>query len=229
MMYAFLGAMNGSIPRSQIRRVLHTYDVNCIFWKRFWDRMNTLPEHLQRKEAFEVVFKIPRMHIYGHQQSCQAPFSLHWTRYSAMMDGEHVERLWSLLNYTASSTKEQGPGAREDQIHDHAGAINYRKKLEMGKHTFKLRLSLCTQPLLVGNLFLRKMQEACRMSVKMRSEYERFRKVLCSDLPEEVESWDVKIAVWDEDPSQPCPYVVPECGKPSFEALFKDVVLTLTL
>ena len=43
------------------------------------------------------------------------------------------ERGWSDLNGLAYSTREMGPGARQDTIEDHLGDWNWKKIIAMGK------------------------------------------------------------------------------------------------
>lgn len=131
MTYAFMSALNATRAKMGLVRVLHTYDINCQFWKNFWERMEGLPLNMQRTD-FELDSKIPKLHLYGHNDACQAIYALHFTKYAGQMDGEHVERLWSVLNHAAASAKEQGPGARQDQLNDLCGHHNYRKIQDFG-------------------------------------------------------------------------------------------------
>lgn len=140
MTYAFMSALNATREKMGLTRVLHSYDINCQFWKNLWERIDCLPKALQRAALLEIDSKIPKLHLYGHQESCQATYALHWTKYAGMMDGEHVERLWAVLNFAAGSAKEQGPGARHDQLNDLCNHHNYRKILDLGQYRPVLRV-----------------------------------------------------------------------------------------
>lgn len=128
-----MSALNATPAKRGLTKVLHTYDINCQFWKNLWERIENMPLLMQRAAMLEIDSKIPKLHLYGHNASCQATYALHWTKYAGMMDGEHVERLWSILNHAAVSAREQGPGARQDQLNDLCGHHNYRKILDFGE------------------------------------------------------------------------------------------------
>jgi hypothetical protein len=63
----------------------------------------------------------------------------------ARTDGENPERWWAHINPVSMSTKEMGPGARQDTLDDHASAWNFRKVTGFGKPTlFVLTVGLMT-------------------------------------------------------------------------------------
>ena len=47
-------------------------------------------------------------------------------------DGEEVERGWAKFNGTAGSTREMGPGSREETLEDHFEFNNVEKYLTLG-------------------------------------------------------------------------------------------------
>jgi hypothetical protein len=81
-------------------------------------------------------FVIPKMHIYGHGKSCQTRYSLNFLKHSARTDGEDPERWWAHINPVTTSTREMGPGSRQDTIDDHAAAWNFRKIIGFGEYLF---------------------------------------------------------------------------------------------
>lgn len=46
---------------------------------------------------------------------------------------EGIERIWSALGLIGGSTKEMGPGARQETIEDHIGHWNWCKVAGMGE------------------------------------------------------------------------------------------------
>ncbi|KAJ7216212.1 hypothetical protein C8J57DRAFT_1440543 [Mycena rebaudengoi] len=100
-----------SLRDFEILYLMLTYDIACQYYKKFWDRMRTLPEylHLNIPEA-NVFFKIPNFHIGGHKSACYAPYSLHFT-------------------FGAGQTKEMGPGSWQDTLDDILGANNYPDRI----------------------------------------------------------------------------------------------------
>jgi hypothetical protein len=77
-------------------------------------------------------FVIPKMHIHSHTLACQLLFSLNFTPGSAQTDGEGIERPWAHIGGVATSTREMGPGSREDVLNCHWGYWNWQKLLGLG-------------------------------------------------------------------------------------------------
>jgi hypothetical protein len=106
-----------------------SYDIMCQWSRNLSTRMLQFPPHMQLpNETIKLIKKvIPKLHIYGHGKSCQIKYSLNFLPYSARTNGEDPERWWAHINPVSMSTKEMGPGARQDTIDDHAAAWNWRK------------------------------------------------------------------------------------------------------
>jgi hypothetical protein len=110
--------------------VLHSYDINCQYSRNLWTRAATLPEDIRpNRSNLRLLHKIPKLHLMGHIISCQQDFSLNNTWGAGRFCGEVIERMWSLINGIAASTREMGPG-------NHAGALdeamNYHNWLKHG-------------------------------------------------------------------------------------------------
>ncbi|EEB94842.1 hypothetical protein MPER_06281 [Moniliophthora perniciosa FA553] len=58
---------------------------------------------------------------------------------ASQTDGEGVERHWASLGPIATSTREMGPGHRQDTIDDHLGGWNWTKISQMGEILRKRR------------------------------------------------------------------------------------------
>ncbi|KAJ7825743.1 hypothetical protein B0H14DRAFT_3468249 [Mycena olivaceomarginata] len=80
-----------------------------------------------------VHFVIPKLHIKGHKIPCQDKYSLELVPGSAQTDGEGIEHPWAHIGGVGSSTKEMGPGSREDTWNGHWGSWNWQKVVGMGK------------------------------------------------------------------------------------------------
>ncbi|KAK7022765.1 hypothetical protein VNI00_016968 [Paramarasmius palmivorus] len=110
-----------------------SYDIACQYHKRFFERMNRLPMaarmgiHMDRWK-----FAVPKLHIQGHERSCQENFALHFILGAGQTDGEGIERHWANLGPIATSTREMGPGHRRDTLDDHFGAWNWAKIKRLG-------------------------------------------------------------------------------------------------
>ncbi|KAJ7164569.1 hypothetical protein C8R43DRAFT_1122450 [Mycena crocata] len=111
----------------KLRKIV-SYDIVCQWWKGLRVRLNALPPLIGFEAPMERMrFVIPKMHIHGHKMDCQRKFSLNLIPGSAQTDGEGIERPWANIGAVASSTREMGPGSREDVLSCHWGHWNWQK------------------------------------------------------------------------------------------------------
>ncbi|KII90795.1 hypothetical protein PLICRDRAFT_67573, partial [Plicaturopsis crispa FD-325 SS-3] len=168
--------------------VLLTYDIACQWSRNLWKRAPSMPAHLGPfVPASAVTFKVPKLHLHGHEEKCQAPFSLNYTPGAGQKDGEGIERGWSSINGASKSTKEMGPGARSDTLDDFFQFDNYKKMTGL------------------GDRLLRRLLEAIPEAMERRSEYDAFDRMLREHRQEEVEEWEGMLRDWEADHDQPCP------------------------
>ncbi|KAH9977013.1 hypothetical protein BGW80DRAFT_1249823 [Lactifluus volemus] len=122
-------------------------------------------------------------------------------QYSARTDGEDPERWWAHINPVTTSTREMGPGSRQDTIDDHAAAWNFCKIIGFGS-------SLLSQ-----------LQNAIKMRAKHKALFvkfsERFSQV-------QITQWMRVIELWEEDPRSTNPY-----DEPDALTSLKEVMLEL--
>ncbi len=115
-----------------MRRIMDSYDVGCEHEKGFFVRAVDFPNHIQLDlPADGWAFVVPKFHVSAHKPECQGAFSPNYVPFTARFDGEHVERLWSMLNPAAASTKEMGPGARKETLDDLCSFNNWRKTVKL--------------------------------------------------------------------------------------------------
>lgn len=106
-----------------------SYDIACQWHKHLWQRMSTMPAHLQLDHASKLVwFFVPKFHLPTHISKCQSMFSFKFSKNVGRTDGEAPEQGWSNINPVALSMKEMGPGSRRDTLDDHFGDWNWKKK-----------------------------------------------------------------------------------------------------
>ncbi|KAJ6449237.1 hypothetical protein C8R47DRAFT_999277 [Mycena vitilis] len=199
-----------SLRNSEILYIIFTYDINCQYFKTFWDRMRKLPEYLHLNiPAANVFFYVPNFHLPPHKDECHGPFSLHFAPGAGLSNGEGIEQNWASSNGAASQTKQMGPGSRQDTLDDILGAHNYSKTLALGR------------------ILLKRMGEALKAAVKHRKALDAFtaglesaQKGITGKWAAEEERW--QIARREPDCSVPCPYRVTKKGK-----TMKDVELEL--
>lgn len=119
---------------STLSTINFSYDIVCQWHKKLWDRLPTLPPHLQfDREGKTINFSVPKFHIAVHIKSCQTQFSCNWTPGVGWTDGEAPEHGWANINRVASSTKEMGLGARHDTLNDHFSDWNWKKITALGE------------------------------------------------------------------------------------------------
>ncbi|KAF8155179.1 hypothetical protein K438DRAFT_1987093 [Mycena galopus ATCC 62051] len=131
MDWIFLSILLHLHPR--LRKII-SYDIACQWWKNLKGRVKKMPGHVHLKIVLALLrFVVPKMHIKGHNHDCQATYSLDYVPGSAQTDGEGIERPWAHIGGVGSSTKETGPGSREDTLNGHWGSWNWQKLLGLGE------------------------------------------------------------------------------------------------
>ncbi|KAJ7659788.1 hypothetical protein DFH06DRAFT_989370 [Mycena polygramma] len=202
-----------SMRNCKILYVIFTYDINCQYYKNFWDRMRKLPEYLHLNiPPSNVFFYVPNFHLPPHKDDCHRPYSLHFAAGAGMSNGEGIEQNWENTNGAASQTKQTGPGSRQDTLDDILGAHNYRKTLALKR------------------ILLKRLVEALRESVKHRKALDAFSAGLESASAGITAQWAKDEDEWQVDRRKPeeeranivCPYQVTRKGK-----TMKDVELEL--
>ncbi|KAF8133498.1 hypothetical protein K438DRAFT_2128575 [Mycena galopus ATCC 62051] len=112
---------------------LLSYDIMCQWYKSLRERLSKLPAALRLHLAsYFVKYVIPKLHILGHLRKCQDYFSLLFTQGSAQADMEGIERIWSSSGQMGASTREMGPGSRQDTLDDFWHYWNWNKVVGMG-------------------------------------------------------------------------------------------------
>ncbi len=114
-------------------RLLIVYDIACQWSKKLRARMSDLPSNIDIDlNQVEITVAIPKGHIKAHGKQCQSNYSLNYLPGSARTDGEGVERDWAHMNALTASTREMGPGNRQETLDDHWGAWNWEKVKKLG-------------------------------------------------------------------------------------------------
>ncbi|KAG2745146.1 hypothetical protein P692DRAFT_20742764, partial [Suillus brevipes Sb2] len=158
-----------------------SYDIACQWHKHLWQRMSTMPAHLQLDHTSKLVrFFVPKFHLPAHILKCQSAFSFNFSKNVGRTDGEAPERGWSNINPVASSTKEMGPGSRRDTLDDHFGDWNWKKSIGLGA------------------TLLRKMNEAHEEHRAHASAFEELNEALA---PETTAGWRACVKHWEENPN----------------------------
>ncbi|KAI0686696.1 hypothetical protein C8T65DRAFT_590939 [Cerioporus squamosus] len=183
-----------AVKGSGVHRIIDSYDVGCEHEKGFFVRAAEFPDHIKLDLPSDAwVFLVPKFHVSAHKAECQAVYSPNYTRYAARFDGEHVERLWSVLNPAAGSTREMGPGSRKETLDDLCSFNNWRKIVSMGPQ------------------FLKLMVEALPEAASHKKEFDAFDAKLRRERPEEVQKWEEMVHTWEGDRrNHPSPFTIPK-------------------
>ncbi|KAF7376803.1 CxC2 domain-containing protein [Mycena sanguinolenta] len=188
---------------------LLSYDIMCQWSKNLRDRLSKLPPALRfQLAAFFVKYVIPKLHILGHLRKCQENYSLLYTLGAAQADMEGIERIWSSSGLMGASTREMGPGSRQDTLDDFWHFWNWNKVVGMGT-TLRKRFLKATKELDAQKSWLEKFSQAHQ---------------------EEIVAWkkavdDFETAIYDDngDAEPPAnPYELPQSG-----ATLRDIELEL--
>ncbi|KDQ52704.1 hypothetical protein JAAARDRAFT_198051 [Jaapia argillacea MUCL 33604] len=174
-------------------KIVDSYDIGCEWKKNLYKCMKSLPKHLRLSTPEDrIAFLVNKFHLAGHAKKCQAPFSFNFRYGVGQSNGEGPERLWAWLNGAGPSTKEMGPGTRQDTINDFCAFMNWLKTIGMEKALLQLLV------------------EAVIEAIKHMSAFKIFHAKLKCDRLKELEGWEKMLVEWEANHSKPCPYETSE-------------------
>ncbi|KAF7317544.1 CxC2 domain-containing protein [Mycena kentingensis (nom. inval.)] len=172
-----------------------SYDIACQWKVRLPERVSRLPESMRRNlEEMRVQYGLPIWHSNSHIVECANENKLQHQPGVGKADGEGVERLWANLNPAALATKEMGLGNRADTLDDRLDNHNFLKNMRQGA-TLQRRLLVAR--------------------VERENQVAAFRIVSDSVDAALQKKWKAQVKAWEEDKSQPNPYVLPTTGFPT--------------
>ena len=132
MDYIFLSSLR--VLGAFILMIVASYDIACQYFKNFLSRMEDVPDRLKPKFTMDqIVAKVAKAHLIGHNDDCQGPFSFNWTCGCGRTAGEGIERCWASLNKAAPSVREMTAAGRRETIDDFCGFWNWKKTLGLGE------------------------------------------------------------------------------------------------
>ncbi|KAF8839151.1 hypothetical protein BDN67DRAFT_982034, partial [Paxillus ammoniavirescens] len=187
MYYLFFSSQRNTT----IKTLNISYDIVCQWHKGLWAHMSTLPLCLQLKyQQMLISFLVPKFHLPAHIAQCQWEFSFNWQLGVARTDGEAPERGWADINRVASSTKQMGPGHRQDILDDHFRDWNWKKLVGLGA------LLLC------------KIQEAIPERNEHQDDFDELTQSLQDRYPDLLVKWKHEVEEWETDQKKPNPFEV---------------------
>ncbi|KAJ7869746.1 hypothetical protein B0H14DRAFT_2571682 [Mycena olivaceomarginata] len=192
--FANMDYILGSLLRHHYAGLLKffSYDICCQWSKYLIERMKTMPPGIRLNLILSLLhFVIPKLHIYGHKLWCQLFFSLNYTPGAARTDGEGIERPWANIGPVATSTREMGPGSRQDMLNDHWSHWNWQKLIGLG--------ALLKKRLLRAILERNFQRDSLTTFTENQAEH--------------VEEWMAMVKAFEADPKKPNPYELPKSGE----------------
>ncbi|KAG1721224.1 hypothetical protein EDB19DRAFT_1835614 [Suillus lakei] len=166
-----------------------SYDIACQWHKKLWQCMSMFPTSMQFDHTSRAIsFFVPKFHLPVHIEKCQTTFSFNFKRGVGRMDGEAPERGWANINPIASSTKEMGPGARQDTLDDFFGNWNWKKVVSL------------------GTTMQRKLKDAVPQCADHQSALNDLEEGLKEEYGEVLEQWRLQVEAWENDQSQLNPF-----------------------
>ncbi|KAJ7030308.1 hypothetical protein C8F04DRAFT_1264074 [Mycena alexandri] len=199
--YANMDYIFASLMRHHDQKLLKfiSYDICCQWSKHLLARLKKLPAKIQLTLILALVrFLIPKLHIYGHKIQCQLYFSLNYTPGSARTDGEGIERPWANIGPVATSTREMGPGSRQDILNDHWSHWNWQKLVGLSSLLKKRLLN----------------------AIPERNFQAESLATFTANQIDNVPQWKAVVEAFEADSTKPNPYEIPKSG-----ALENDVRL----
>ncbi|KAK7680631.1 hypothetical protein QCA50_016413 [Cerrena zonata] len=96
-----------------------------------------MPDELRLPDGVEFKRGIGLFHIHGHVKECFARYAPTFIQGAGMLDGEIIETLWNLLNYTALSARVMSWFHQQEYLDTHMGDSNWKKLIGMVLSIFR--------------------------------------------------------------------------------------------
>jgi hypothetical protein len=212
-----------SLRNTAIKSIVASYDIACQWGKNFYKRMKAAfpPAWSINRSCVDISFLVPKFHLPAHTEKCHQDFSFNYAPHVGRTDGEAPERGWANINGLSYSTREMGPGSRQDTIEDHFGDWNWKKIVAMGKpsdiqRSPRLYGSHCP----IGSNLLRKIKVAIPEKAVQYQAWQQLSSVLD---PQQVSAWLAEIKAWERDPSSCANPFRPRLSTSVFYSLIRRV------
>lgn len=112
-----------------IRQVLLAYDIACQYCVNIEERFKTM---FPSRDLSKLKPAIGKMHLNNHKDECVWRYGLNYLEGGTRLDGEELERFWSVMKFLAGSGKQMSPGSRLDLYDFHACFHNFEKIERLG-------------------------------------------------------------------------------------------------
>ncbi len=123
-----------SLKENAPPEVVISYDIGCQWGRNLWKRIEVYGEDLKPLQCPDQVIVLvpPSSTLPAHVPSCQEEFCfLLECKVGQNRRGSPGAYMGLRQNAVASSTKEMGPGSRQDTLDDHWSDHNWRKNTNL--------------------------------------------------------------------------------------------------
>jgi hypothetical protein len=170
-----------------IGRLLHIYDLGCIYHKRLPKRfLEGRPFLTLPKSILETA--IGMFHVHGHQDSCFFRYAPSFIKGAGMVDGEVLETLWSTLNSISPSLRTATLAHRSEVLDDHMNDSNWKKIISISELG---RLCKSSAYVLLAATIIKKYKRAVE---NKRNSLAYFEDLSLTPTPEQLASWEAEIS-----------------------------------
>ncbi|KIM35993.1 hypothetical protein M413DRAFT_47570, partial [Hebeloma cylindrosporum] len=107
-------------------KILLYYDIYCQ-WSVHWPDRLAANSFLTLPPGIDVDGGIGLFHVHGHREQCLHRYATYFIPGAAVVDGEVLERLWSVLNLVSRSTRTATLAQRAEILDDHMNDNNWKK------------------------------------------------------------------------------------------------------
>lgn len=97
-------------------------------------RMQLFPPAIHPPENVEIIrAAIPDFHIITHGVECLSMLDTKCISGVGRLCGEGTKTEWSIINQAANSIREISPSARNEELSDHLGYLNWKRIKDFGR------------------------------------------------------------------------------------------------
>ncbi|EAU83220.2 hypothetical protein CC1G_11681 [Coprinopsis cinerea okayama7 len=114
----------------ETKRIILAYDINCQYSKKALDRLGQ-GRYTRIRTDLVWVWGIGLFHVHGHQESCNARYSLTYIRGAGCSSGEILESLWAQVNEVARATSTMSLPHRAEVLDAILNDSNWKKLINL--------------------------------------------------------------------------------------------------
>jgi hypothetical protein len=108
--------------------IIFIYDIACQYMVHLQDRIGEL-----LPAGLDVDAAIGLFHVHGHRDTCFFRYATSFIPGAAIVAGEILESLWSVLNSVTPAMRTASLAHRAEMMDDHMTDSNHKKMLGMGQ------------------------------------------------------------------------------------------------